>query len=82
MSINNVEELREFLAIELERLRTGTTTPASASASANIAGKMIASVKMELDYNKMVGANPSIGFLGKSKMEKLNHQSEDDKCIS
>lgn len=63
MTITNVEELRNFMADELERLRNKDSTPASANAAANIAGKMMQSVKMELEYNKMVGATPNIGFL-------------------
>jgi hypothetical protein len=76
MAINNVEELRDFIAKELERVSQGDITPASANASANLAGKMLQSVKMELEYNKMVGANPNIGFLGKNskkELEKLSH---------
>lgn len=63
MSIKNVEELRDFLSNELERVSNGETTPASANASANLAGKILSSVKMELEYNKMAGSNPNIEFL-------------------
>lgn len=75
MSINNVEELRSFLASELERVSAGTVTPASANASANLAGKMLSSVKMELEYNKMVGVTPQIGFLKgfSKKVESISH---------
>lgn len=63
MTISNVEDLRNYMAEELERLRTKESTPATANAAANIAGKMMSSVKMELEYNKMVGASPNISFL-------------------
>lgn len=63
MGIKNVEELRDFLSNELERVSSGDTTPAAANASANLAGKILSSVKMELEYNKMAGATPNIGFL-------------------
>jgi hypothetical protein len=63
MPITNVEELREFLSSELERVSKGEITPAGANASANLAGKVLSSVKMELEYNKMAGLTPNIGFL-------------------
>ena len=75
MGINNVEQLRDFLANELERVSAGGTTPAAANASANLAGKILSSVKMELEYNKMAGSTPNIGFLKgfENKIKKLNH---------
>lgn len=63
MAITNVEELREFLSKELVRVSTGEITPATANASANLAGKVLSSVKMELEYNRMAGASPNIAFL-------------------
>ncbi len=71
MSIKTVEDLRNFMAEELERLRKKESTPASANAAANIAGKMMSSVKMELEYNKMVGASPVIPFLKRLESKKL-----------
>jgi hypothetical protein len=73
MAIQNVEELRNFLAADLERVSTGDITPAVANASANLSGKILQSVKLELEYNHAVGAQPNISFLGKltKKLEKL-----------
>lgn len=76
MTINNVDELRNYLSNELERVSSGQTTPAAANASANLAGKILSSVKMELEYNKMVGASPQIGFL-KGFTKKLESISPD-----
>lgn len=80
MSINNVDELRSYLSNELERVSSGQTTPAAANASANLAGKILSSVKMELEYNKMVGATPQIGFLKgfTKKLESISHNKETD----
>jgi hypothetical protein len=66
MSIQTVDNLRNFLADQLERVAAGEITPAVANSQANIAGKMISSVKMQLEYNKMTGANNEISFLGKA----------------
>ena len=65
MAITNVEELRKFLAEDLERVSKGEITPAVANASANLSGKILQSVKLELEYNSSVGAMPNINFLGK-----------------
>lgn len=65
MAINNVEELRAFLAKDLQRVSEGDITPAVANASANLSGKILQSVKLELEYNSFLGAHPNISFLGK-----------------
>jgi len=83
--IKNIDELRSHLTNELEKVSSGKTTPAAANASANLAGKILSSVKMELEYNKMVGAAPKIGFLKglTNNINKLEHKesSEEDKKI-
>lgn len=81
MAISNVEELRAFLSSELERVSGGETTPAAANASVNLAGKILGSIKMELEYNKMVGAHPQIAFLKgfNDKVKKIVHDKETDK---
>lgn len=77
MSIKNVEELRDYLASELERVSAGEITPATANASANLAGKILSSVKMELEYNRMSGSSPDIGFLKglDNKMKRINNKN-------
>lgn len=81
MSINNVDELRDFLSTELQRVSSGEITPASANASANLSGKILSSLKMELEYNKMAGLTPKISFLSdvdriKNKINKIDHKSD------
>lgn len=74
MSITTMDELREFISKEMEKSANGEITPAAANASANLAGKMISSVKVELEYNKLVGASPSIKFLNKNKLLTENRE--------
>lgn len=73
MAITNVQELRTFLANDLERVSTGDITPAVANASANLSGKILQSIKLEVEYNQYVGANTNIGFLGNviKKIDKV-----------
>lgn len=61
------------MAQELIRLRNKESTPAIANASANLAGKMSQTVKLELEYAKLAGATPSIGFVKvlDNKIKKL-----------
>jgi hypothetical protein len=78
--MKNVEELREFLTKELQRVSDGEITPAAANASANLTGKILSSVKLELEYNKMTGHNPNISFLGKetnNRLKKLEQDSQE-----
>lgn len=84
MAINNVEELREFLSRDLERVSNGDITPAVANASANLSGKILQSVKLELEYNAAVGAQPNINFLGNitKKLNKLSHDKETGEITS
>lgn len=73
MPITNADELREFLSNELEKVSKQESTPAAANACANLAGKMLSSVKMELEYNKMIGATANISFLKNSNQKKLEN---------
>jgi hypothetical protein len=62
--IKNIESLREFLAEQLERTANNEITAAAANAQANIAGKIISSVKIQLEHNKTTGTKKRIPFLG------------------
>ena len=77
MSINNINDLRLHLAKQLEAVAAGEITPSNANATANLAGKMMATVKMELEHAKVVGYKPSIPFLDVLGSEpQLEHQAE------
>lgn len=56
-------DLRTLLTVELKKVTSGQTTPAVANAAANLCGKIVSSVKMELEYCKMVGKTPHIDFI-------------------
>lgn len=75
MSINTMQDLREFLIKDLERVSAGEITPAVCNASSNISGKILQSIKLEVEYNAMIGAKPQIDFLNgmSRKMKKLNN---------
>jgi hypothetical protein len=79
MSNNNIMDLnslRESLAVELKKISSGDSTPASANAFANLAGKILSSVKLELEYNKISGTTPNISFI---KLQEQQKKLEKDK---
>jgi len=76
--LKTLDDMRSFLADELMRVRSNDTTPAAANAAANLAGKILGSVKLELEYNKMAGTTPHINFIGAhKKIDELKPRIED-----
>lgn len=67
--LENMDDLRVFIAQELEKVSNGQSTPAAANAVANLGGKMMQTVKMTLEYCKMTGQTPYIPFIGTIKKE-------------
>ena len=59
----DINELRTILVAELRGLQAGTTTPDVANAITNVSGKIMATVKLEMEYCKMVGKTPEIDFI-------------------
>lgn len=75
--IMNLNDLRNFLATELKRVARGETQASVANASANLAGKILSSVKLELEYSKQVGGTPQIDFIRIKEEDKNNKILED-----
>ena len=64
----NGNELRRILSDEIYKIRNGKSKPDRVNAITNAASKIIASVRIELDYCKQFGGVPSIPFMG-TKLE-------------
>jgi hypothetical protein len=62
-AINTVNDLRLILAEEIEKIRSGNTTAANVNAIVNATGKILTTVKMEIEYNKLIGRTPLIPFI-------------------
>lgn len=58
----SVVELKTMLVDVLQKVAYGELTPASANSASNLAGKILQSVKMEMDYSKLQGVSPNLGF--------------------
>jgi hypothetical protein len=61
--MKNITELRDQLSEVFTELRNGTVEVKAASELANIAGKMIGSAKVQLEYHALRGDQPTIPFL-------------------
>ena len=58
-----IKDLREILLDEIDKLRAGKTTPANVNAVTNATGKVFTSVKLQMEYQKMIGLKPDIDFV-------------------
>lgn len=58
-----MEEIRDILSEQMDDLRNKKTTPGAVNAICNATGKFLSTVKLEMEYSKMIGKAPSGGFL-------------------
>ena len=61
--MKNVNELRTELADVFGKLRGGVIKPGEAAELANLAGKMISSAKVQVEYFALRKEQPNITFL-------------------
>ena len=61
--MKNAEELRDELAQTFAQLKSGAIKPSEAAELANLAGKMIASAKVQVEYFALRKESPRIKFL-------------------
>jgi hypothetical protein len=62
-TIKTVNDLRTMLAEEIQKLRNHETDPRALNALVNASGKILISVKMEIEYNKHQGKTAMIPFI-------------------
>lgn len=65
--MEDVEKLRDELSSVFSDLRGGKIKHADAAELANIAGKMIASAKVQIEYSALRKEVPNIPFLAPNK---------------
>ena len=63
MKTTNVVELRNELLVVFDKHREGKMGNDEVKQAANIAGKIISSAKVQMEYNKMVQSKNRIPFL-------------------
>ena len=59
------------MADEIAKIRNGETSAANVNAVVNASGKILSSVKLEIEYNKLVGKAPMIPFIPTKESKKL-----------
>ena len=69
MEIKTVNDMRNMLVQEMEKIRDGKSTPATLNALVNGAGKVFSSIKLEIEYNKAIGKTPFIPMLKDSSVD-------------
>ena len=76
--MKNVDELRGQLAEVFAQLRAGEIKPGEAAELANLAGKMISSAKVQVEYYALRKEAPVIGFLETEKsLDNLGSDNAD-----
>lgn len=60
---SSMRDLREMLIDTAKGIRDKSITPAAGNAMANVLGKVVTSVKVELDYYRAVGRTPEIEMM-------------------
>ena len=61
--MQNIVELRDELVKVYEQLRNGELGTDEVKQAANVAGKIMASIKVQIEYNKMVQSKRRIEFV-------------------
>ena len=73
--MNNCDELRKELAQTFAQLKAGEIKPSEAAELANLAGKMIGSAKVQVDYYALRKESPRIEWI-ESPNAKLTRLAE------
>ena len=61
--MKTMHQIREMLCEEIDSLRAKTTTPANVNAIVNATGKILTTVKMEMEYAKLMNKQPDLQFM-------------------
>ncbi len=69
--IATMGEIREDLTKTLRGLSAGEISPAVGNAICNTSGKILSSVKLEMEYHKMVGKMPNIPMLNGAQQDDV-----------
>jgi len=74
-ALKSVEDMRVMLSEEITKLREGNTNAANVNAIVNATGKILSTVKLEIEYNKMIGSTPNIPFIPAGQKRLLEKEA-------
>lgn len=63
----NVSELRATLTEQITLLKTGKAEPKNVNAIVNAAGKVLSTIRLEMEYARMIGIVPKISAFREAK---------------
>lgn len=63
MPIKNMNDIRAMLCEEIEKLRKNKTTAANVNAVTNATGKILSTIKLEMEYAKLSNQKPKNSFI-------------------
>ena len=55
MSIENTDQVRQVLIEEIDLIKKGESNPSRANAVANLVGKILSSVKLDIEVQRYIG---------------------------
>ncbi len=61
--MTTMHDLRQMLSEEIDSIRAKKTTPGAVNAICNATGKFLSTIKLEMEFAKMIGKQPSSHFL-------------------
>lgn len=73
-----MNDVRSLLADQIEKLIDNKTTPAALNAITNATGKILSTVKMELEYAKLTNGKLRSGFLQLEEPVKIAQAGESE----
>lgn len=63
MPLKNMNDIRAMLCAEIEKLIEQKTTPANVNAITNATGKILSTIKLEIEVGKLTNRKPNTSFL-------------------
>lgn len=84
MKIVDIDSLRKHAIDCLEKLSTGRITTEEAGVTGKLCENIVSTVKVQLEYAKMLDQQPTIDFLEKNTMPKgriLDHAKSEVKLL-
>lgn len=58
-----MNDIRAMLCDEIQNLRNNKTTAANVNAITNATGKVLSTIKLEMEYAKLMNKQPDVGFI-------------------
>jgi hypothetical protein len=75
----DLDDIRVILSESILELRSGKSTPAAINAISNATGKILSSVKLEMEYHKQTGQRPHIKMMAQLGAPSDGAQPPDEK---